>query len=405
MKRDTIFTMAAVALLMCAVASCRKADDYKKYLIDGEILYPAKADSIRVFPGEERIMLSWVKTDPKVVKYLIYWHLGADSVEISGEQVTSLQQGDTVRALISGLEEADYEFEVVSLDVDNNRSVKSAVRGRVYGELYSSVLTPRLPRGITFISGDDFADVWWYNADSTDVGLEINYTNTSNESVLRRVAPSEQVVALSRYKAGTEIRYRSLFRPDSMAIDTFYTVYQTIAAPQIATVLDKSRFSVYPLPGDVASAWGWELPYLWDGNINEGRGFHTPDVNVPVHVNIDLGLQVGFQQLRVWQRQSQPFDGGNLKRFEVWGSNNPSDNGSFEGWVKLLECNSVKPSGLPVGSVNDEDRAVVAAGERFVFPIDTPPVRYVRIRFIDNWSETVRSYHMMEADFWGGTAN
>lgn len=401
MKRNVIQMMAVAGLFMWAMLSCRKADDYKKYLVDGEIIYPAKPDSIRVHPGEERIMLSWVKSDPKVVRYVIYWGLGMDSLEVTHEQLGPLSQGDTVRVMINDLEEADYEFEVVSLDGDNNRSVKTAVRGRVYGELYRSALAPRLPRGITFIEGDDFADLWWYNADSTDVGLEIQYTNRFNVQVTKQVKPSELISTLMQYKEGTEIQYRSRFIPDSAALDTFYTPYQTIPAPQRAAALDKSTFAVYPLPGDVASAWGWELPYLWDNDINEGRGFHTPDVTEPVHFNIDLGIRIGLQQLRVWQRQSMPFDGGNLKKFEIWGSNVPSADGSFEGWTKLLECNSVKPSGLPVGSVNDEDVAVVSAGELFVFPVDTPPVRYVRIRFMDNWSETVKSYHMMEADFWG----
>lgn len=402
MKKYIIQAMAIAGLFMWTISSCRKADDYKKYLADGEIIYPAKPDSIGVNPGEERIMLSWVKSDPKVVRYVIYWGLGTDSLEVTREQLSPLSQGDTVRVVINDLEEADYEFEVVSLDADNNRSVKTAVRGRVYGELYRSTLAPRLPRGITFIDGDDFANLWWYSADSADVGLEIRYTNGLNKQVVKHVAPNKLVSTLEEYKEGTEIQYRSLFIPDSAALDTFYTAYQTIQAPQRATALDKSTFAVYPLPGDVASAWGWELPYLWDNDINEGRGFHTPDVTEPVHSNIDLGAQIALQQVRVWQRQSMPFDGGNLKKFEIWGSNEPSADGSFEGWIKLLECNSVKPSGLPVGSVNEEDQAVVAAGELFVFPINTPSVRYVRIRFIDNWSETVKSYHMMEADFWGG---
>jgi len=401
MKRNTIWMVAVACFGIWSVMSCRKADDYKKYLVDGEIIYPAKPKDIVAEPGDNRIRLSWVRSDPKVVRYMIYWNLGADSLEVTPDQLTSLQQGDTVRVVVSDLEEADYEFEIVSLDTHDNRSVRSAVSGRVYGELYRSSLVPRLPRGITLIEGQPFASIWWYPADSADVGLEVRYTDGSGKIMEKRVGPDELASELEDYKEGTEIMYRSLFVPDSAAIDTFYTAYETIQAPKRAALLDKSLFSVYSLPGDVPSAWGWELPYLWDHDVNEGRGFHTPDVTEPAHFNIDLGAEVGLQQLRVWQRQSMPFDGGNLKKFEIWGSNNPSADGSFEGWTKLLECNSVKPSGLPVGSTNDEDLAVAAAGELFIFPVNTPPVRYIRVRFLDNWSETVQSYHMMEVDFWG----
>lgn len=401
MKKEFIKLIVMICGFVLVLAACKKADDYKKYLVDGEIIYPAKADSIVVSSGDGRIMLSWVKSDPKVTNYIVYWNLGGDSLSVGEDNVMPLLQGDTVRVTIDGLEEANYEFEVIAEDSDNNRSIKSFVGGRVYGEMYKAGLMSRMYRGATFIGTDDFVTVWWYNADSTDVEQEITYINQQNIEVVKQVDSEDLSSIITGYKEGTQIRIRSGYLPHKNAIDTFYTDYHIIEPLKRSLQLDKSKFLEYSLPGDVSSAWGWGLPYLWDNNINEGRGFHTPDVTAPVHFNIDLGIKTNLQQLKVWQRQSQPFDGGNLRKFEIWGSNEPSSNGSYEGWIKLLECNSVKPSGLPVGSVSDEDKALVAAGELFVFPVGTPAVRYVRVRFIDNWSEESNSFHMMETTFWG----
>src|SRR3546814_4699641 len=45
----------------------------------------------------------------------------------------------------------------------------------------------------------------------------------------------------------------------------------------------------------------------------------------------------------------------NPRRWEVWGSNEPAEDGSYEGWFKLADCESYKPSGAPVGELTAED--------------------------------------------------
>jgi hypothetical protein len=39
-------------------------------------------------------------------------------------------------------------------------------------------------------------------------------------------------------------------------------------------------------------------------------------------------------------------------------------------------------------------------GEEFVFPVGTPPVRYIRMEIIKNWSNT-DFFHAYEITFWG----
>ena len=65
------------------------------------------------------------------------------------------------------------------------------------------------------------------------------------------------------------------------------------------------------------------------------------------------------------------FKAGHPKHFELWGSNNPNPDGSFDdSWVLLSEYESVKPSG---GGVNDalttEDQEAAKMVRILLFPI------------------------------------
>ena len=52
----------------------------------------------------------------------------------------------------------------------------------------------------------------------------------------------------------------------------------------------------------------------------------------------------------------------------------------------MLTCNSLKPSGKPVGENTEEDNVYISKGEKFEFPTDIPEVRYIRIKVFDSWS-------------------
>ena len=91
-----------------------------------------------------------------------------------------------------------------------------------------------------------------------------------------------------------------------------------------------------------------------------------------------------------------------MKQWEVWGRNDaPSQDGSWEGWTKLMDCQSVKPSGLPVGQLSEEDRTRVAEGETFLFPKGVPEVRYIRFKVNDVWNTAEgRFLTFTELTFW-----
>src|SRR3546814_14211704 len=125
---------------------------------------------------------------------------------------------------------------------------------------------------------------------------------------------------------------------------------------------DKSKFQSVILPTDAPSAWGWILEYLWDGNKAEGRGFHTADGVFPMHFTFDLGVSARLYEMKTWQREAGNgyFNEGNPRKFEIWGINEePPADGSYTGWTKLGEFESIKPSGLPVGTLSEEDQVEI----------------------------------------------
>ena len=384
-------------------AACSKSEEYKDYMANGEIIYPARADSLKVYPGEERIALAWLTTDPRIIYFNVFWNRGSDSVRVPAVQTGNLNVPDTNRVIISGLEEGTYEFSVFSYDEEGNSSIPTLVQAAAYGENYRSTLFNRAVESVEYISGTGFASIKWHESEALEAGVELIYTAGDGAERELLVQKDSLLTRLPDYKVGTDVRYRTLHLPDSAAIDTFRTDYEIIPAPEISyKELDKSLFAPVYLPGDVGSAWGWELPFIWDNNTAEGSGFHTPEVVLPQHFTIDLGVSVVLREMKAWQRQGadMPYNAGNLKRFEVWGSNDPAPDGSFTGWVKLADCESIKPSGLPLGSVTQEDIDYSAAGEVFLFPEGTPAVRYIRIKILENWSGSLSS-HLMEVSFKG----
>src|SRR5690606_23816269 len=132
--------VSALALLMSfMLGSCGKMDDtYRDFLKSGEIVYVAKADSLKVRSGRGRVELSWVLMDPKIEKVKIHWGNRQHFVE---KELKKVNEVDTIRVMIDDLAEGIHVFELYTYDALGNSSVKSEISGRVYGALYEQSLT------------------------------------------------------------------------------------------------------------------------------------------------------------------------------------------------------------------------------------------------------------------------
>lgn len=219
------------------LAACEKQEDiYKDFLKDGVIIYTARVDSLKAFAGDNRIALSWLLTsDPKITQCRVFWNNGADSVNVPVQRTSGV---DTVRVTIPGLNENVYAFHVYTYDSKGHSSVKEEVIGTSYGAVYQATLANRPVRKASYKAASQRAEIIWFGISPEAVAVDIEYTNETGQTVQQREvalkhptdpnrpAKFNDTTFLEGYKQGTEIRYRTAYKPESTAIDTFYTQYE-----------------------------------------------------------------------------------------------------------------------------------------------------------------------------------
>lgn len=172
------------------------------------------------------------------------------------------------------------------------------------------------------------------------------------------------------------------------------TLYTTIK-PLFETAIPKSGYKGVTLPTDVGLHASTPLAGLWDGDTNGWpRVLMTSSAVLTTQwFTFDIGKLSTLSRIVIWDYPEYLngrtyFYGGNLLDFEVWGSDNPPADGSFNNWVKLGTFKSKKPSNLPYGVNNNDDITIGAAGLNYTFDLGTPKVRYLRIKSLKNWQGT-----------------
>ncbi|MBB5437387.1 hypothetical protein HDC92_001059 [Pedobacter sp. AK017] len=139
---------------------------------------------------------------------------------------------------------------------------------------------------------------------------------------------------------------------------------------------------------------GYSVSKIWDGKwaVLTGDSFASPNGSpLPSWFSIDLGKKVLLSRFKEHQAPtSHLYTGSAVKKFELWGSNTPSQDGSFDGWVLLGAFESFRPSGLPLGTpATAEDKNYGNfLGEDFMFEETPPAVRYLRWKTIETYSST-----------------
>lgn len=385
-----IFKIAFTFFLgVLLLTGCRKYDDdYKNYLDNKEIVYPGVVKSPGYRAGNLRTALVWHPSpDPSIAKYIVSWNNGASSMEVAA---TSHDPADIVSVVVPNLNEYVYAFTLVSVDKDGNKSIKKEINNvRVYGPVYTATLLNRNYDAVNpyqFLANGNL-QLNFNKRDTMNVSTTISYTNVSGIASTKELGADVNSVLIPDYKLGTAIKYRSSYQPEPNAYDVF-NVTQFADFPTIIkiTSLDKSLFREYRLPTDSPDEYGWVLSRTWDNITGQDQGFHTAGTGMPQSFTINLGQVAQLDNFRLWQRENALYNVGNIKVFEIWGSNNPNTNGSFDAsWTKLQTFTSVKPSGQPRGQNSDADYAFARAGEKFTFPSGIPAVQYVRFRVLETW--------------------
>ena len=127
------------------------------------------------------------------------------------------------------------------------------------------------------------------------------------------------------------------------------------------------------------------------------------------YFTFDLGITAKLSRFRLWYRLRYAFTLHSPKEWEWYGTNNPDVAKDAQtlgweenpAWVKIMRCESKRPSGLnPGDALTTEDLAYINEGEEFEFPLEIPPVRYLRFKLIKSWSDG-DGINLQEVSFWG----
>ncbi|WP_150451867.1 DUF5000 domain-containing lipoprotein [Arenibacter lacus] len=173
--------------------------------------------------------------------------------------------------------------------------------------------------------------------------------------------------------------------------------------------LDKTKFKKVVLSDDTNwDAWEGDYYNFFDDKLE--TIVHTQgDHPNPQIYTVDLGVTVKLSRFILHQRFTPQlhfgFTHGNPKKYTLYGAKElPEDKGSFEGWIKLRECESIKPSGLPIGQNTDEDIAHLDKGDEYTFELDVPEIRYFRLAVDETW-DGAGYINASQITFWGNVVN
>jgi hypothetical protein len=213
--------------------------------------------------------------------------------------------------------------------------------------------------------------------------------NNGDWANLDNVYTSDSLIAVSirglppvQRKFGFFVRDRWLNRTDTM--------YATLTPTKEVQII-KGEFFNYMCDNDTKMSWGTSVDLMWSGLFNnEWPCTYTDESSgVPTTLTWGVGaLPVKLTRLNLLTRRegSLYYSKGSPRRFEIYGSNNATRDGDWSKWTKILTCEVVKPSGLPLGQENNADATAGSAGFQFDFDEDTPPYRYLRLKCLQNWA-------------------
>jgi len=279
-----------------------------------------------------------------------------------------------------------YQVNLIAVDKSRNES-----------EAHIELIKPLIP-DVLSISGTlsivaDFGGLLatWENPNKADISVNIEIEDHNREYVPKEIFYSSSIHGKGTVRGMDTIPFHfRTYLQDHWGNKSPFR-YDTII-PIYETKFDKLKFSKVTTAGDIPPFNSdYDIHRLWDGNYGGDPCYSSPAGTGiwPQSISFDLGTVGKISRLRLFQRTSNPsyiFHEGNLRNFEVWGcvNYNPAQSGWTQ-WTKLMDCESIKPSGLPTGQLSIEDEEIAKNGEDFVNDLNNPPVRYLRILVKRTW--------------------
>ena len=296
--------------IVLGLQGCSKMNDlHEPYLDEGEYIYAEKVDTITFGSGNERIELNLHLSSEDIEVARIFWNNGLDSLDVD----IDFQQG-VFSKLIDGLDERQYIFKIVTIDGFGNESLPYEATGNVYGSNYSNTISNRTISAMKANKNNEIVIDWAEPLNEDLLYSSVTYKNKFGERIVDSVPSTQSSSLLENYDS--ELEYNTVFKPDSTAIDLFYTENVLVNTDNI--ILDYDEWTIV----DFSSQHGGSdnaVQNVIDGNQNTRWHSLAGGSSYPHWVIIDLGGLVDFSTLEVLR---STYDGG--------GDNRAPDKFTFE---------------------------------------------------------------------------
>lgn len=394
-----IFSLLAISLFV--LTGCE--EDYEHSPIAADSSAPKPIENLKYEPIHGGFNISYDIPDDKDILYV-----KASYINTKGEvsEVRASSYNNKIQILGFG-DTSDRTIDIYVVDRSENISEAISFTAK---PLESPVNVIKETMSIT----EDFggAKFHWVNEDK--VPIIIGLLAQEDDGSLVEVetvytSQSETSNSLRGYDAVPQ-KFAAVIRDryDNIS-DTIYPATEDKKlVPLFEERLDKTKFKKLILSNDTNwDAWEGDYTNFYDDNME--TIVHTQgDHPMPQIYSIDLGVVVKLSRFTLHQRLSHgsthAYTHGNPKKYTVYGAKElPEDNGTMEGWIELKDCESIKPSGLPIGQNTDEDIDHLYAGDEYTFE-EAPEIRYFRIAVTETW-DGAGYINASQITFWGNITN
>ena len=334
MKR--IYKGLFTLLILSAFVSCGDfMDVHKEWIKDGEIIYSPKIDSMIFIAGQNRIQFRcWLYKSPNVRSVDLYWNSGADSLIIPVNPSTEI---DSFYTVIPNLEEKSFTFDARTTDIYGHKSLYMTNFGTVYGEQYRSTLSSRRINTVT-IEEYDNQPCGMISLFSAAVGLirtEFRFTKSDGTTGTISVPASSNLGVCAFAKPGSSFESRSLYIPETEAVDTFATAWTQYDVPYPDVSMyryDRSSWEVLAV-SDQTESDGGGMHTLLDGNL--GNYWHSQwdggNAPLPHWALIDMKTPKNIVFFDIYRRSGNT----DTRTVECYLGDNPD--GEAGPWTKISE--------------------------------------------------------------------
>lgn len=381
--KHTIKIFSVIAAV-CLIVSCNK-DLESHNPVNDDPTVPAQVTNLSMVNRDGKATIRYtVPNDP----HLLY--VKAVYTMTNGQQAETKASYYSDSLVVEGFADTlEHEVKIYSVSrsevVSNPLTVKIRPLEAPIWKVYKSIKVQNAFGGYNLSA---------VNPTKADISILVTKKNVFNEyeSDNNKSVYTNTDSILSKVRGLDTLEYRFGFVVKDRWGNKTDTIYKVIK-PLYEVQLSPANFSTFVLPGDAPQVTnGAALQYAWDDRLGWPYTSFTNQVpgGAGPHI-ITFNTGVTAKISRIWIR---PYPEGTrwyylttMKRFEIYGSTNPSLNGALDNsWTLLGSYTIKKPSGLPYGTDDAVDQATAAAGFDCEADLNAPKVKYIRIRCLENFA-------------------